>query len=61
MAAMARNVGNAMLVVVLCLVGALVADAVVGGPKDVGNFGNSVELHDLATFAVNKWNSEQVR
>lgn len=49
----------------LCLIGSLVAGTeamgtMPGGLKDVSNFANSVEIDDLANFAVDQYKSRQV-
>lgn len=49
----------------LCLIGSLMGGTeaigtIPGGLKDVSNFANSVEIDDLANFAVDQYKSRQV-
>jgi hypothetical protein len=62
---MAKRHQLAVLVAVVCLLGAFRLEAqaaigIVGAPKDVGNFANSAEIDELARFAVDKYKARQV-
>ena len=54
----------AVLLAVVCLwttsVAGTQAMGIVGGPKDIPNFANSVEIDELANFAVDQYRTRQV-
>ncbi|XP_024392352.1 cysteine proteinase inhibitor A [Physcomitrium patens] len=59
---MAPNHKVSVLLAAVCLFGIYLVGAQamsVGGPKDISNFPNSVEIDELANFAVDQYKSRQ--
>lgn len=50
-----------VLIVVVCMSGAVVDSVVLGGPRPIGDFANDLEINQLANFAVSQYKARLVQ